>query len=212
MIDGVEIPHRKGQFWGKGSPIVTYSAVIFSKTAESIVMLLDWPKESWIRLDSEPLWEGEIWGKGSLIEKYRDILPWAVQKRLNWSICHLGYGLRWAEGSTGSVIFARWRQCTQFQSYSPGGASVPTWEVHWRHLANTIEPSVCGGDVVYVKLLWPFVAICGEMGYVRVHTCWKLRRSVKSWWYLLVFMQNDVFFCPGADFLVAFWCPNVCLS
>jgi len=25
------------------------------------------------------------------------------------------------------------------QSYSSGGASVPTWEAHWRHLANTIE-------------------------------------------------------------------------
>jgi len=24
---------------------------------------------------------------------------------------------------------------------------------HWRHLANTIEPSVCGGDAAYVKLL-----------------------------------------------------------
>jgi len=24
---------------------------------------------------------------------------------------------------------------------------------HWRHLANTSEPSVCGGDAAYVKLL-----------------------------------------------------------
>jgi len=24
---------------------------------------------------------------------------------------------------------------------------------HWRHLANTIKPSVCGGDAAFVKLL-----------------------------------------------------------
>jgi len=38
-------------------------------------------------------------------------LPWAVQKQLNRSICHLGCGFRWAEGSTSS-----------------GGANVPRWE------------------------------------------------------------------------------------
>jgi len=26
------------------------------------------------------------------------------------------------------------------------------WGAHWRHLANTTEPSVCGGDAAYVKL------------------------------------------------------------
>jgi len=42
----------------------------------------------------------------------------------------------------------------QVQSYSPGGANVPKWEAHWRHLANTIEPSICISDaVLYVKLL-----------------------------------------------------------
>jgi len=27
----------------------------------------------------------------------------------------------------------------------------PLW-AHWRHLANTIEPSVCGGDAVLCKI------------------------------------------------------------
>jgi len=27
------------------------------------------------------------------------------------------------------------------------------WGTHWRHLANTTKPSVCGGDAAYVKLL-----------------------------------------------------------
>jgi len=80
VLDGVQIPHEKVQFWGKGSPIV----------------------------------------------KYRDFLPWAVQKRLNRLICYLGCELGWAEGSTSSIVFARWwRQYAQFQSYSPGGANVP---------------------------------------------------------------------------------------
>ena len=46
----------------------------------------------------------------------------------------------WTEGCTRSVVFARWRQCAII-----GG--------HCRHLANTIEPSVCGCDAPYVKLL-----------------------------------------------------------
>jgi len=44
-----------------------------------------------------------------------------VQKRRNLSRCRLGRGLRWAEGSIGLILFARRRQCAQFQSYSLGG-------------------------------------------------------------------------------------------
>ena len=72
-LDGIQIPHEKGQFLGKRSPIV----------------------------------------------KYRDFLPWVVQKRLNRSICRLGCGLWWSEGSTSSTVFARWR---------PHVPSVPRWE------------------------------------------------------------------------------------
>jgi len=35
---------------------------------------------------------------------------------------------------------------------------------HWRHLANTIEPSVCGGDATLCQILWllvPFFVSCG---------------------------------------------------
>jgi len=63
---------------------------------------------------ADPPCEGQFWGgKGRPIVKYRNTLPWAVQKRLNRSRCYFG-----AER---------------------GGA-------RWRNLANTIEPSVCGGD------------------------------------------------------------------
>ena len=88
----------------------------------------DGPKESCLRWGLSPPWEGAILGKGAPVVKYRDFLPWAVQKRPNWLICRLGCGLGWAEGSTpgiydgstSSIIFARWRH------------------THWRHLANTI--------------------------------------------------------------------------
>jgi len=85
-------------------------------------------------------------GKGRHILKYRDLSPWAVQKRLNRSRCRLGYGRRWAEEA------CRW--------------------AHWRNLANTIEPSMCGGDAAfswnYVDQLFLFLAraylrrLCGR--------------------------------------------------
>jgi len=60
--------------------------------------------------------------------KYRDCLLWAVQKRLNRSICRLRCGLGWAQGN------------------------IITWGAHWSNLANTIEPSVCGGDEAICQL------------------------------------------------------------
>jgi len=98
-LDGVQIPHKKRQFLGKGSPIV----------------------------------------------KYRDFLPWAVQKCVNRSICRLGCGLRWAKGSTNSITFARWRQCAHM-----GGHIDATWRIRLNRLSAAAMWS-------YVKLLQPFV-------------------------------------------------------
>jgi len=120
--------------------------VTCEKTAEPIVM----PFELSARFGSRnheldmgvhiPHEKGQCWGKGLPMVKYRDFLPWAVQKRLIRSICRLGCGLGWAEGSTSSIVFARWRQC-----------ALPMW-AHCRHLTNTIEPSVCGGDAVSCQI------------------------------------------------------------
>jgi len=75
--------------------------------------------------------KGQFWaGKGRPIGKYRDSLPWAVQKRLNRSRCRLGYGLGWL----GPIKEACVRR----------GA-------HWRNLANAIEPSMCCGDAVFLS-------------------------------------------------------------
>jgi len=56
---------------------------------------------------------------------------------VNRSICRLGCKLEWAEGSTSSIVFVP--MCP------------PMW-AYWRHLANTIEPSVCGGDAVLCQI------------------------------------------------------------
>jgi len=65
-------------------------------------------------------------GKVAIV-KYSDILPWAVQKRLNRSICRLGCGLGWAEGSTSSTVFAKWRQGAHM-----GGHIGATWRTRLR--------------------------------------------------------------------------------
>jgi len=51
----------------------------------------------------------------------------------------LGCGLGFAECFTSSVVFASWHQC-------------PHGRAHWRHLANMIEPSVCGVSAVLCKI------------------------------------------------------------
>jgi len=66
-----------------------------------------------------PLQRGNF--AGWIIVKYRDCLLWDVQKRLNRSRCRL-----------------------DVDSRVPKEACV-TWDGHWRHLANTTEPSTCGG-------------------------------------------------------------------
>ena len=63
-------------------------------------------------------------GKGWLVVKYRDTLRSPVREQLKRSICRLGCGLGWAKGSTSSIVFARWRQCTLMQGHT--GA---TWRI-----------------------------------------------------------------------------------
>jgi len=53
--------------------------------------------------------------------------------------------LGWAEGSTSSIIFARWCQCAHMR-----GHIVATWRI-WLN-----RPSVAAMRS-YVKLLWPLV-------------------------------------------------------
>ena len=45
----------------------------------------------------------------------------------------------------------------QVQLYSPGGANGPRGRAHWRHLTNTIEPSISGLVSNYFDHLLVFV-------------------------------------------------------
>jgi len=105
-----------------------------------------------------------------------------VNKWLNRLICRLGCGLGWAERSTSSIVFARWHQCTRrhsavscvktsepidlplrlwtrvdrkkhkFNHIRQVAPVCPHGRAHWWHLANTAEPSVCGGDAVFCQI------------------------------------------------------------
>jgi len=113
-----------------------HSAVIHAKSAELIAMpfgLWAWmgPRNC-VRWGPDPPWDGDNLkgGKGWPIVKYSDTRPWSVQKWLNQSICCVGCGIWWAEGST-------------VQSYLPGGASVSSWEGTLAPPGEKIEPFVC---------------------------------------------------------------------
>jgi len=109
---------------------------------------------TWVRLGNHVLdvgpdtpSEGAILAERRAHSNYRVFLPWAVQERLNRSICHLDCGLGWAEGSRSSVIFTRWRQCAHMGRHI--GA---TW---WTRLNHPFAAAM----QCYVKLLWPLVII-----------------------------------------------------
>jgi len=106
------------------------------------------PRNNVLVVGPDPPHEGAIFGKMvAHIVKYRDFLLWAVQKRLNRSICRLGCRLRWAEGSTSSIVFAKWRQCAHM-----GGHIGATWRIWLNRLSAAAMRS-------YVKLFWPLVII-----------------------------------------------------
>jgi len=93
-------------------------------------------------------WEGAILeDRGAPFVKYMDFLPWTVQKRLNWSICHLGCGLGWAKRSWSSIVFVRWRQRALM-----GGHVGATWQLQLN------RPSVAAMRP-YVRLLWPLLLL-----------------------------------------------------
>ena len=46
-----------------------------------------------------------------------------------------------------------WPKEAQVQLYLPGDSSVPYMRAHSRYLANTIQPSVCGGDATWCQII-----------------------------------------------------------
>ena len=108
-------------------------------------------KELCIRWGPDPpMARDNFWReKGRPIAKYRDTLRWSVQKRLNRSRCRLG--------------------CTVVGSDGPKEACVTCGYT----LANTIKPSVYGGDVYFwFTAKWPLfsyiVSVCLSVCLCRV--------------------------------------------
>jgi len=143
-------PHGKPQFWGgKRQPVIKYRDIQQSPVQKRLNRSLcrldcisDWPKESWIRWGFRSQHEKrQFWRKKSPTVKYRDILPWAVQKWLNRLIC-LPFGL-WTRVGRRKQNFTRIRQVLPM---CPHGRS------HWCHPANMTEPSICGSDVVLCQI------------------------------------------------------------
>ena len=96
-----------------------YSAVVYAKTAEPMELpfglrtrvaqrTMYWMGVKIPPSKGESFWERRFHCR----PKYREFLLRVVQERSNRVICHLYCGLGWAEGSTSSIVFARWRQCS----------------------------------------------------------------------------------------------------
>ena len=107
LLDRVEIPHGKGQFWG-GWPILKYRDTLqwsvqkwINQSRCRLSYGLSWAQGIVNRWAPDPPWEVAILRgeKGPPIVKYSNSLPWAVQKRLKLLGCRLGFELEWAQGS-----------------------------------------------------------------------------------------------------------------
>jgi len=119
---------------------------------------------------------GNLWDKAPIV-KYRDCLRWAVQKRLNRSKCHLGCGVgepkeprvKWGPDPACEGAILRGKPHARRQSDVSCAKTAESIEMpfgcawtlvgrrcymgaHWRKLANTIEPFVCGGDATLCQI------------------------------------------------------------
>jgi len=136
--------------------------------AEPIVMLFGlwaWihPRNHELDGDRDPHEKWQFWGKGSPIVKHRDLLPWAVQKRLTRSICRFSSRL----GCMG-------RRKHKFNHICQVAPMCPHRTANWHQFARRCQCAHIRGQIgvtwwirlnrpsaaamwSYVKLLWPLV-------------------------------------------------------
>jgi len=128
---GAQISPWEGAILGERVPIVKYADFLpssFGKTAEPI----DLPFGLWTRLGR----------RKHKFNRVRQVAPMCPT-----TLCRELYENGWTDRFVVWVVHdSVGPKKAQVQSYSPGGANKPSWEAHWRHLANAIELSVCGGD------------------------------------------------------------------
>ena len=141
--------HGKGQFLRKGVPVVKYLPWAVQKQLNRLICLLG-GRRGWAEASTSSIvfawWCHCAQFQSCSPGGANDTLPWAVQNRLNRSICHLVVD----SGGTKEAQIHRIRQVAP---------TCPLGRAHWRHLANSIELSVCAAVRFCVKLLWPLLGI-----------------------------------------------------
>jgi len=128
---------------------------------------------------TSPMERGNFRVKRLSIVKYRDILPWAMQKRLNPSICCLGCGLRWAVTNvTNAKRYLSLAYFTVRRRWTSDGGRHSKWMIdwltegrkhkfnrirqvalicphgraYWCNLTKTTEPSFCCSDAALCQI------------------------------------------------------------
>jgi len=78
----------------------------------------------------------------------------------------------WAEGSMSSIVFVRWHQRTQFQSYLPGGTNVPV------SCVKTAEPI----DLPFGLWTWVAEESTSSTIFARWRQCGHMGRYIGATW------------------------------
>jgi len=115
------------------------------------------PKEPCIRWDPVRIapCQGAILGERTCPGMPHNTLPWVVQKWLNGSRCRL----------TCRLGYRHKEACVK-------------WSAHWRYLADTVEPSMCGDDAAflsnYFNHLFTLVILLYHMYFTACITRWNV--------------------------------------
>jgi len=149
VLDGLQILHGKGQFWGKGPPTVEYrdfchqlckngwtnqDAMWLAESSGSRIHVLDG--------GPDPPREGTILRGKGIPDMPDSTLTWAVQKRLNRSRCHLGCGLK--------------EPCTGWGTNLPIGRSNFEGKEHALTCPTTLWCELCNRDAMWdAEASWP---------------------------------------------------------
>jgi len=128
--------------------------------------------------------KGQFWDKEVPTVKCRDLLQWGVQKRLNWSICCLGCGLRSAEGNTILIAFTRWCQCPSWE-FSLAPPVEYDWTVRLRRWCGLMSNYF---DHLFGIAVETLTCLC-KCVVIGLSQCWScvLKNNLSDGWRLMSF-------------------------
>ena len=80
-----------------------------------------------------------------------------------------------------------------------------TWDAHWRHLANTIDPLMCGGDAVFLSNYFDhllFLLLADFFGFVYTYrlTIPVFVQEFPKWRTLEVYTADEIFHSMQLDY------------